>query len=44
MNPLIICYSLSGNNNRLAMKLKDVLGCKTLAISEKIDAFIDLIN
>ena len=35
MKPLIICYSHSGNNEMLAQKLKDRIGCQILRLNEK---------
>ncbi|MPW24338.1 hypothetical protein GC105_00840 [Alkalibaculum sp. M08DMB] len=35
MKPLIICYSHSGNNERLASSIKNSLGCDILTINEK---------
>jgi flavodoxin len=35
MKPLIIYYSHSGNNEKLALKLKDRIGCPVLRLNEK---------
>jgi len=35
MKPLIIYYSHTGNNEKLALKIKDRLGCEILKIDEK---------
>lgn len=35
MKPLVIYYSNSGNNERLALRIKNSLGCEVLEIKEK---------